>query len=98
MRACSGCGRISVGKLCTTCAAKIGPGYNSSEYRTNRATLLSTARVCWICGGPPTNDDPLTADHFISIAAGGGHGLDNLRAAHSTCNKRRGGKMGQLFE
>lgn len=52
--------------------------------------------VCWICGCDidPTIKAPHrmagSADHVVSMKHGGSHELDNLRAAHISCNARRG--------
>lgn len=52
--------------------------------------------VCWICnrGIDPALRHPDrqagTADHVIPLALGGSDEDDNLRAAHLTCNSRRG--------
>lgn len=55
------------------------------EYRDNRAALLATNPPCiWQCGRPAT-----TADHWIPRTTGGGHNLDNLVPACSTCNTGR---------
>ena len=45
---------------------------------------------CWICGEPGSPADPLTADHLLAVAAGGPSSRSNLRAAHLSCNSRRG--------
>ncbi len=52
--------------------------------------------VCWICGGEidPAISHPHrlggTVDHVIPLAEGGSDADDNCRAAHMTCNSRRG--------
>ncbi len=64
--------------------------YGNPIYKTARAQLLANATHCWICGQPPTPNDPLTADHIIPLARQ--HGPANhtdLRAAHRSCNARR---------
>lgn len=93
LRTCLACGRISVGRYCPHCAHAVRKTYATPEYRANRADLLATATHCWICGGPPTPRDPLTADHVTSLHTGGGHDRANLQAAHSRCNKARGARM-----
>jgi 5-methylcytosine-specific restriction endonuclease McrA len=60
--------------------------------RKARALLLATATHCWICGQPPRPGDPLVADHLIPRAHGGPDALFNYRAAHRSCNARRGAK------
>jgi 5-methylcytosine-specific restriction endonuclease McrA len=59
-------------------------------YDRNRKTLLAVAETCWVCGLPATPNDPLTCDHIQPISNGGSNYLDNLRAAHASCNSRRG--------
>jgi 5-methylcytosine-specific restriction endonuclease McrA len=64
-------------------------GYGPAYQRARRA-LLATARVCAWCGLPGRIDDPLTADHLVPLAHGGGI-EGNLVAAHRSCNSVRGG-------
>lgn len=55
--------------------------------------------TCYICSDPIPQDvawpHPLsgTADHVIPWIAGGKATLDNLRAAHWTCNRRKAGTL-----
>jgi 5-methylcytosine-specific restriction endonuclease McrA len=42
--------------------------------------------VCHLCG----KDGADTADHIIPVSRGGSDELENLRAAHKTCNRKRG--------
>ena len=65
-----------------------------AEYQRARRELLAAATACAICGLPPTHDDPLTADHVVPRAHGGG-AAGNLRAAHRSCNSRRGATVRQ---
>jgi len=52
--------------------------------------------VCWVCGGgiDPTLAVPHrlagTADHVIALLDGGSDTDGNIKAAHMTCNSRRG--------
>lgn len=64
------------------------PDYGA--HRRLRAQVLAEERLCWICGGPGTPDDPLTLDHVIARANGGTHVRPNGRAAHRSCNSARG--------
>jgi 5-methylcytosine-specific restriction endonuclease McrA len=59
-------------------------------YRAARRDVIARAKVCAICGGPPRTDDPLTADHMVPVARGGGRNQANLRAVHRSCNSRKG--------
>lgn len=99
-RQCLGCRRlIATGQpRCPACAAsheairnrRKRQLYGTAAYQTARAALLSNATRCWICGKPPTADDPLTADHVEPLARQ--HGAPNhldLRPAHRSCNSRR---------
>jgi len=53
--------------------------------RTN--ILIRDGGICWLCGRPGAN----TADHIIPLAQGGHPYSElNLRAAHHSCNSRRG--------
>lgn len=51
---------------------------------------MAAATICWICHKPGTDDDPLTADHLLALHNGGHHTAGNYRAAHRSCNSRRG--------
>lgn len=42
--------------------------------------------ICHLCGQPGAD----TADHLVPVAQGGTHTPSNLRAAHQTCNRKRG--------
>lgn len=35
-------------------------------------------------------DTAFVADHYIPFSKGGGHNIENLKAAHKICNLRRG--------
>jgi 5-methylcytosine-specific restriction endonuclease McrA len=43
--------------------------------------------ICWICGEdvPPSRYE---IDHVIPLAAGGEHSYENVRLAHTACNRR----------
>ena len=61
------------------------------RYQTARKNVLVRDRgICWLCGRPGAN----TADHVVPLALGG-HPYDeaNLRAAHRSCNSRRGASV-----
>jgi 5-methylcytosine-specific restriction protein A len=40
---------------------------------------------CWLCGG----HGAMSADHVVRVRDGGSDELENLRAAHIECNRRR---------
>lgn len=66
---------------------------NDAEQKRVRKQVLSEERVCWICGQPPTEDDPLTLDHVVPRVEGGRTERANGRAAHASCNSRRGAEL-----
>jgi 5-methylcytosine-specific restriction endonuclease McrA len=86
MRACTTCGRPAAGAYCAI--------HTRTERtwadRQARAQLVARSYVCAICGKPPTPTDPLTADHITPRLLGGPDHPTNYRAAHRTCNSRRG--------
>lgn len=53
--------------------------------------VLREEHVCWVCGGAPTDNDPLEADHVVPLSMGGQTVRSNVRAAHRSCNRSRGG-------
>ncbi|HEU5279977.1 MAG TPA: HNH endonuclease signature motif containing protein [Gaiellaceae bacterium] len=55
--------------------------------------MRATATACWLCGGPFTVDDPAVADHVVPRLYGGSDDETNLRAAHRSCNGRRGARL-----
>lgn len=52
--------------------------------------------VCYLCGGlidaelPRTDPMGATIDHVVPLARGGDDSLENVRAAHFSCNVRKG--------
>ena len=58
--------------------------------RRNRSIVLAAAGNCAICGQPRRPGDPFEADHIVAIRDGGNDQISNLRAAHRSCNRRRG--------
>ena len=57
-----------------------------AEGRLRRHILARDNWICHICGHPGAD----TMDHLIPWSHGGTNTLDNLRAAHRSCNSRRG--------
>lgn len=45
---------------------------------------------CCFCGERPTDDNPLTIEHWLPISKGGGNGIANLGLAHKQCNALAG--------
>jgi hypothetical protein len=64
-----------------------------------RAQVLTEESDCWVCGKQIDFEarapDPWspTVDHVVPVSRGGGDERSNLRAAHWTCNVRRGNQM-----
>lgn len=100
MKFCLECGTLTAnGSRCETCApiaatrraARRGSTKERGLGGTHRRAaekVVQAATECAMCGKPPTEADPLTADHIIPRAAGG---VDSpLRAVHQSCNSRRG--------
>jgi 5-methylcytosine-specific restriction endonuclease McrA len=83
MRPCLVCGRPSPGPRCREHEIP-RRGWQHQQARA------AEEWVCWRCGKPGTLADPLTADHVIPRAHGGADARHNMRAAHSSCNKRAG--------
>ncbi len=62
-----------------------------SRWRKVRALVLERdGYVCWLCGLPGAN----SADHVLPVSRGGAtHDPANLRAAHYSCNSKRGNRI-----
>lgn len=101
---CLDCGELTRdGSRCADCQQERVARINSRRKRNTTArglghahrvrakAVVDAAQVCAICGRPPTPDDPLTADHIIPRSKGGTDGP--LRAAHRSCNSRRGARL-----
>ena len=89
LRACNVCGRPTANRR--KCPSHTSPDPRKTfAYQRARLQVLAEEHVCWICGQPAARDDPLTADHIIPVASGGSNDRRNLRAAHRSCNSRRG--------
>ena len=103
VRACIDCGRLTRNaseNRCPEHAARhraAAQAYTSErrrtvygpEYQRLRKQVLAEEEVCALCGGEPTEADPLRVDHIVPLAQGGENRRDNLRAAHQSCNTRR---------
>ena len=81
-----GCNRHARGRHCPEHRR---PSRGRTHRKARAQTLLEEA-TCWLCGNPGTKADPLTADHIVPRSHGGTDTRDNYRAAHESCNKRRG--------
>ena len=65
----------------------MGKEHANTEYKRNRAIILSNKPDCAYCGRPAD-----TVDHITAIMNGGGHELENLQACCAQCNNRKGHK------
>jgi 5-methylcytosine-specific restriction endonuclease McrA len=67
-------------------------GGSTRAWREARVPVLATARRCALCGGAPSPADPFEVDHIKPVATHPHLEYEptNLRAAHRSCNRRRG--------
>ena len=94
LRACTSCGRIKQHRQrCAYCPPPTS--YRGAQYQQARAQTLREEHTCWICGDPARPGDPLTADHLVPVSKQGSSERHNLRAAHRSCNGRRGAQGGR---
>lgn len=65
--------------------------WNNSRQRSRlrAVVLVRDGGRCWLCGKLGAT----TIDHVIPRSLGGPDTLDNLRAAHGSCNSARGTKL-----
>lgn len=64
-------------------------GQYSGSYRKRAADVRANAIVCHLCGEGARVADPWVADHIDPASHGD---TADLRAAHRSCNARRGNK------
>jgi 5-methylcytosine-specific restriction endonuclease McrA len=98
LRSCSypGCGRtVHHPPGSNRCPLHPKPHKRSGSYTRAAKQVRATATVCWLCGKPFTPDDPPVADHVTPRMYGGSDRIENLRAAHRSCNGRRGARLMQ---
>ena len=88
LRACVTCGKPSEQSRCLEHRLP----NRKRRYFDNARVVRANATVCALCGHGPRLDDPWVADHITPRARGGTDELDNLQAAHRSCNGRRGAK------
>jgi 5-methylcytosine-specific restriction endonuclease McrA len=70
-----------------------GPAKRGSTWRWRRQRQVILRRddyVCWIC----LRSGADSVDHVTPVKHGGTDDASNLRAAHLTCNQRRGAARG----
>jgi 5-methylcytosine-specific restriction endonuclease McrA len=91
LRVCAapGCGRLTRTSRCP--AHRLPP--RGRLHRRVRAQVLAEETRCWLCGDPGSTEDPLTLDHVVPRALGGPTTRANGRAAHLSCNLKRGVKV-----
>jgi 5-methylcytosine-specific restriction endonuclease McrA len=69
-----------------------GRGAVTARQRVSKELRAKVLRrdggICWICGQPGA----LTADHIKPLSHGGSTIINNLKAAHRSCNSRRGNR------
>ena len=92
LKACIVCGKpyANRGSRCDlhTIPARTG------TYSRNAAKVRATALVCRTCGDGPRLVDPFVAEHVVPRGYGGSDDISNLRAAHRSCNGRKGAQLG----
>lgn len=66
--------------------------------------MARDGQTCGICGKPLNrkladfeSPEYVTFDHIVPVSSGGTDELNNLRLAHLSCNKRRGGGLKPLW-
>lgn len=55
-------------------------------------------KPCAICSGHIGPTEPVDVDHDLPFSRGGATTIDNLRAAHAGCNRRRRNKMERFYD
>jgi 5-methylcytosine-specific restriction endonuclease McrA len=90
LKACSICGRPSP---TSRCSQHPKPPKRSGSYTRNAAKVRASATSCYLCGKPFTAEDPAVADHVKPRAFGGSDNPANLKAAHRSCNGRKGATL-----
>src|SRR2546429_8939832 len=63
-----------------------------AEHQRLAKQVLSEEKACWLCGHLARPNDPLEVDHVVPRSKGGATVRSNLRAAHASCNRSRGGR------
>ncbi len=75
-------------------------GRDHRAYRAKTKRLRKTADTCWICGAWIDREDRFiesvaaTADHVKALSKGGKL-LGEMRAAHRSCNSKRGNRTAE---
>jgi 5-methylcytosine-specific restriction endonuclease McrA len=72
---------------------------NTTQRDRLRATIARSRPACWLCGEgidytlPHLDPKSFTIDHVIPLAKGGTDTLDNVRAAHRSCNSTKRARL-----
>ena len=90
LKSCIICGRPGP---TDRCERHPKPPKRTGTYTRNAAKVRASATAYYLCGKPFTADDPPVADHVQPRAYGGTDDISNLRAAHRSCNGRKGSQM-----
>jgi 5-methylcytosine-specific restriction endonuclease McrA len=86
------CGRIA--HQGNRCPLHPKPPKRTGTYTRNAAKVRASAIACYLCGKPLTDpNDPPVADHVHPRAYGGTDDITNLKAAHRSCNGRKGATL-----
>ncbi|MBK9178915.1 MAG: HNH endonuclease [Acidimicrobiales bacterium] len=99
-RPCLDCGTLTPASRCPDCQRTVeaqrrarrrstGQGYGRPYTRLRLAVLDRDGYRCHWCGGPAA-----TVDHLLPVSKGGADSADNLVAACTRCNYRRGARPG----
>ncbi len=70
-------------------AQKINASIGEVCYKT---ILERDGYVCHLCNGPVEKDD-VHFDHVIPVSRGGAHSMENIKVAHSYCNRSKHAKL-----
>lgn len=84
------CGRVAVSG--TRCADHLVPARGSAHQRAARA-VVAVGVVCWRCGEPARDGDPLIGGHLVDRARQGFDDVSNMAAEHRSCNGRAGAAL-----
>ena len=91
-RSCITCGdMISSGTRCRACGSTTARGYDGAWKRIS-ARVIAEEGACRDCGTTGMPGNPLTCDHIIPKARGGGDGRENLCCRCRRCNSRKGAR------
>ncbi len=85
LRACTACGTLSDQDRCLQHRGKNRNGSTRAWRKVRGEVLERDNYVCFYCGGKAT-----TADHLLPVSRGGTDSKENLVAACSDCNGRKG--------